>query len=70
MHRQQQRQYSNQQYLQSTSIGITDTIFKQSFCILSLPTATRTLLHEWRSLFKLRHYTTRSTAFTNLTTQL
>jgi len=34
MHRQQQRQYSNQQYLQFTSIGITDTILNRAFVFL------------------------------------
>ena len=43
--------------------------FKQSFLCL-IYQRQYTLLHVWRSLLELRHYTTHSTAVTNLTMQL
>jgi len=68
-HRQQHRQYSNEQYLQFTNIGITDTILNRVFVFLFYQRQ-YTLLHKWRSLLKLRHCTTYLTAFTNLTVHL
>jgi len=53
----------------STSIGITDTDLNRAFVLLFYQRQ-YTSLHKWRSLFKLRHYTTHSTALTNLTMQL
>jgi len=48
---------------------MTDTILNRAFVFLVYQRQ-YTLLHKWRSLIKLRHYTTYSTAFTNLTAQL
>jgi len=53
----------------STSIGITDTDLNRAFVFLFYQRQ-YTYIQKWRSLFKLRHYTTHSTAFTNLTMQL
>jgi len=48
-----------------TSIGIANTIFKQSCCILILPTVICN-----HTQLELRHHTKHSTAFTNYTVQL
>jgi len=50
----------------SASIGITDIILNRAFVFLVYQRQ-YALLYKWRSLLKLRHYTTHSTAFTNLT---
>ena len=48
---------------------VTDTILNRAFVFLVCQRQC-TMLHKWRPLLKLRHYTTYSTVFTNLTIQL